>query len=94
MKPQPTSRMVGLYVAGVLLASWLHHDNLVGPMSTGRKPGRPEDGVRSAWRSVGVLMLVAVLGFWWTQWQGAPTGSAGSPAAVFGKAAGQDRDDD
>ena len=28
--------------------------------------------MRSAWRSVAALMLVAVLGFWWLQWQGAP----------------------
>ncbi len=43
-------------------------------MVTGRKAGRPQDAIRSAWRSVAALMLAAVLGFWWLQWQSAPAG--------------------
>jgi hypothetical protein len=51
----------------------MHHENLTGAMIDGRKAARPEEGVRSAWRSVAALMLVAALGFWWLQWQAAPT---------------------
>lgn len=74
--------LVGVHVAGVLLGSWLHHDNLVGAMLSGRKLGLPQDAVRSAWRSVAVLMLAAVLGFWAVQWQSAP-----APGATDGTSA-------
>lgn len=75
--------IVGVHVAGVLLSSWLHRENLVGSMINGRKPGLPQQGIRRPWRSVAVLMLVAVLGFWWMQWQSAPSGAglADRPAA-------------
>jgi cytochrome b len=87
--------VVGVHIAGVLLGSWLHRENLVAAMIHGRKAGRPEDAVRSAWRSVAVLMLVAVLGFWWWQWQGAPAADVPSDAAAIATAVGShDRDDD
>jgi cytochrome b len=83
--------IVGVHVAGVLVGSWMHRDNLIGSMLTGRKTGRPEDAVRSAWRSVAALMVVAVASFWIVQWQGAP--ASGTPAGASASA-GHDRDDD
>lgn len=64
--------LVAVHVAAVALASWLHRENLVASMISGRKAAAHEDGIRSAWRGVAALLLAAVLGFWWLQWQGAP----------------------
>lgn len=62
--------IVGMHVAAVILSSLLHGENLVRTMITGCKTGKPEEGIRGAWRTVGALMLAAVLGFWWVQWAG------------------------
>jgi cytochrome b len=84
--------IVGVHLAAVLLASWLHRTNLIGTMVTGRRLASPEDGVRRAWRSVASLMLVAVLGFWWAQWHSTPSpGAAGVTATA---PTDHDRDDD
>jgi cytochrome b len=72
--------LVGVHVAAVVISSRLHRENLVQAMVTGHKPNVPAgEGIRRAWRPLGLLLLAAVLGFWGWQWVNAPQG--GDPGA-------------
>lgn len=92
--------LVAGHVLGVVVSSWLHRENLVGAMLTGRKRGDPAEGVRRtgarAAAVVAALMLAAVLGFWWQQAR-TPTGGpalVGAERAAAADARSRGRGDD
>lgn len=85
--------LVIAHIVAVLASSWLHHENLIAAMITGRKHGAPPDGIARPWRALAVLMLAVVLGYWWLQWKYAVATPGTPPTAQRADAGEHDRDD-
>jgi cytochrome b len=79
--------VVGVHLGGVLAGSWLHRENLVRAMFSGRKRGRHDEAIRRNFGLLAALLLAAVLAYWVLAWRDAPTPNAAAAPVAHTSAA-------
>lgn len=77
--------LVAVHVLGVIVSSLLHRENLLLAMLSGNKRGHPSQAIGQRHRVLGMVLLLAVLGFW-AGWSLDTAASRSTVAQVEGQA--------